>query len=196
MDSRVLATAYFAYAWRNRLINRRTLFGGGAVIAAVTGAAYWSPWDGANTFTGGRSVGGLRFVASATGMFVPIPADYPTAYPLLRVSAASTMAAATIYTTATTFSMRDLIPSVRGDRANVRVGCGSCVLAMARDDADRAARPRWRFLAHHRRDGHVANRGAAQSDPCAGRRLIDDRGMADDGHCAVPAARLYLRGSV
>jgi hypothetical protein len=103
------APAYLAYAWRAGLITRRTLIGGGVVIAAVTGAAYWPLWDGANTFTGVRSAGRLRFVASATGTFVPILADYPTAYALLRLGAASTMAVATIYTTAMTFSMRDLV---------------------------------------------------------------------------------------
>jgi alpha-1,6-mannosyltransferase len=103
------APAYLAYAWRNRLFTWRTVFGGGAVIAAVTGAAYWTLWDGANTFAGVRRVGGPRFVASATGGFLPILADYPTAYALLRVCAACAMAVAMIYAIGTTRTMRDLV---------------------------------------------------------------------------------------
>jgi hypothetical protein len=63
----------------------------------------------ANTFAGLQRVGGPRFVASATGSFVPILADHPTAYALLRVGAASTLAVAVIYTIGTTRTMRDLV---------------------------------------------------------------------------------------
>jgi alpha-1,6-mannosyltransferase len=100
------APAYLAYAWRNRLFTWRTVFGGGAVIAVVTGAAYWPLWVGANTFAGVRRVGGVQFVAWATGSFVQILADYPTAYALLRVSA---MAGAVIYATGTTRTRCDLV---------------------------------------------------------------------------------------
>jgi hypothetical protein len=54
-------------------------------------------------------VGELRFVASATGIFVPILADYPTAYALLRVCAVSAMAVAVIYATGTTRTILDLV---------------------------------------------------------------------------------------
>jgi len=103
------APAYLAYAWRNRLVTWRTVFGGGAVIAAVTAAASWPLWAGAHTFAGLRRVGAPRFVASATGSFVAILADYPTAYALLRACAACAMAVAMIYAAGTTRTMRDLV---------------------------------------------------------------------------------------
>jgi len=101
--------AYLAYAWRNRLITWRSVLGGAAVIAGVTGAAYWPFWAGANTFAGLARVGGPRLVASATAGFAPILADHPTAYALVRVGAAATMAIAVIYAAGTTRTMRDLV---------------------------------------------------------------------------------------
>jgi alpha-1,6-mannosyltransferase len=103
------APAFLAYAWRNRLLTWRAVLGGGAVIGAVTGAAYWPLWAGVNTFAGLRRVGGPRLVASATGSFVTILADHPTASALLRVCAVSALAVAVIYTIGTTRTIRDLV---------------------------------------------------------------------------------------
>jgi alpha-1,6-mannosyltransferase len=103
------APAYLVYAWRNRLLTWRTVLGGAAVIAAVTAAAYWPLWAGASTFAGLRRVSAPRFVASATGSFVPIVADYPTVYALLRACAAFAMAVAVFYAAGTTRTMRDLV---------------------------------------------------------------------------------------
>jgi len=105
----LFGVSYLIYAWRNGLLTWRTVIAAGSAIVALGVAAYWPLWAGADSFLGIRTIGGPRFVASTTGSLVRVLAEHPTAYSVLRASAASAMAIAMIYAAATTRTMSGLI---------------------------------------------------------------------------------------
>jgi hypothetical protein len=114
----LFAPAYLTYAWRKNLLNRRTVIKGAAVMVAILVGAYWPFWAGVDTFDGIRQLGRPRFIASATGSFVRLFGQYPTAITLLRALALAGVAVTAIY-------------AARGIRTldGLYRGCAACALA-------------------------------------------------------------------
>lgn len=104
----LFAPAYLTYAWRNRLINRRTVTIGATVTVAIIVGSYWSFWAGADTFDGIRNVGRPRFIASTTGSLVGLFGQHPKAITLLRALALGVVVATAIYAAAVIRTFDDL----------------------------------------------------------------------------------------